>query len=71
MRNIPNLLKKFPMSCSSPETTELQFLMEDIRRLEELVEKYEKATSSQTEILNCGCKVLNGVLLKWCGEHYL
>lgn len=70
MTPVPNLLKRFPMTGTSPETTELQFLIEDVRRLEYKLSKFEEATKNLIKVRNCGCRVLNGVVIEWCGDHY-
>lgn len=70
MKPHPLLRKRFPRTSTSPEATELQFLEEDIGRLEHIVSKFQEATKDQIEVRHCGCRVLNGVMIEWCGDHY-
>lgn len=54
-----------------PIQSEYQFLHEDLRSARIELSKYKEATKDIVKTSGCGCITLNGVLLKWCGDHYL
>lgn len=66
----PLLRKRFTRTSSEPESTELQFMEDEIDKLTHIVKKFEEATKDQIEVGRCGCRVLNGVMIEWCGDHY-
>jgi hypothetical protein len=70
MTSHPHLRKRFPDTSSEPESTELQFMEDEINRLSYLVRKFEDATKNQIIISQCGCRYLNDILIEWCGDHY-
>jgi len=72
LTNYKNLKKLvgYPTKYSH-ECTELQALLDRLGAAEYERDRLREATKDMMESRNCKCQYLNGVLIKWCGDHYL